>query len=99
MVALFITFSITFLFSLWGLFDVSTTNPGYIPKGNLTRDEFFFSNNIIMIKGESIELKYCDTCKIKRPPRSFHCGICNRCITIHGKYFINTDLNYDFISI
>jgi hypothetical protein len=87
-IILYITFSITFFFSLWELYDVSTTNPGYVAKGNLSRDEYFLSNNLIIIKGESIELKYCYTCKIKRPPRSFHCGICNRCITIHGNYRI-----------
>ena len=31
-------------------------------------------------------MPYCHTCKILRPPRSFHCGSCNTCIEVHDHH-------------
>lgn len=32
------------------------------------------------------QLSFCSTCKIIRPPRSFHCGDCGVCIEIHDHH-------------
>ena len=32
------------------------------------------------------KMSYCATCKILRPPRSFHCGTCGVCIEIHDHH-------------
>ena len=34
----------------------------------------------ITIQGVTVRLKYCFTCKIFRPPRASHCGMCDNCV-------------------
>jgi hypothetical protein len=51
---------------------------------------------IQMHSGHVIQLKFCQTCKIFRPPRVSHCSLCNACIgkKNHCKKKENNNLNY-----
>ncbi len=69
------------------LFEVSTTPPGYMKLGSISKEQFLSNENMrfTQVRGVNIDLKYCDTCKIIREPRSFHCSFCGFCILKHGE--------------
>lgn len=51
----------------------------------MNKDIYINNPQKTIIKGLEIELKFCETCKNIRGPRSFHCNICGNCIEKHGK--------------
>ncbi|SCV04099.1 LANO_0G08152g1_1 [Lachancea nothofagi CBS 11611] len=39
-------------------------------------------------EGRTIDVKYCPTCRIWRPPRTSHCSACEACITTHDHHCV-----------
>lgn len=77
---------ITFIVSDWTLWNVSTTSPGYQENPTMTLDEFDSSELVQTIRNVEFNLKYCETCHIKREIRTFHCSECNLCIERHDHH-------------
>jgi len=72
------------ILSILTLLKTAFTDPGIIPRGSSsssTRKLFIPPRyQDICINGSTVRLKFCKTCKIFRPPRSFHCPICDNCV-------------------
>uniref|UniRef100_A0AC35TZZ2 Palmitoyltransferase n=1 Tax=Rhabditophanes sp. KR3021 TaxID=114890 RepID=A0AC35TZZ2_9BILA len=85
--------AILFLVVLGTLLKTSFSDPGILPRATALEVAEFDrqceeaglgrSNKpvkSITIKGLNFKLKYCNTCRIYRPPRTSHCSICDNCI-------------------
>jgi len=70
------------LLSILSLLKTAFTDPGIIPRSNCTLSKDIIPPRYqdICIDGKIVRLKFCMTCKIIRPPRSFHCPICDNCV-------------------
>ncbi|KAG2258282.1 hypothetical protein Bca52824_077576 [Brassica carinata] len=66
------------------LFLTSTRDPGIIPRNKEALSEVGNTKlprtKDIMVNGFTVKVKFCDTCKLYRPPRASHCSICNNCV-------------------
>lgn len=71
--------------------ETKDTNATISPSNNLPQEYY----NIITLPCQNnqgdkstIDIKYCKTCKIWRPPRSYHCSTCQCCISVHDHHCI-----------
>ncbi|XP_042900783.1 palmitoyltransferase ZDHHC5-A isoform X2 [Parasteatoda tepidariorum] len=79
-----ITFFVIINFAL-----ATFVNPGIIPKAQpdeLKGDGISPTYKDIEINGIKVRLKWCVTCQFYRPPRCVHCGVCDNCIEVTGKF-------------
>jgi len=63
-----------YLLALHFLFKAAFTDPGFIPRGNEPQPKN--RENYTRPNGQ----KFCETCRIWRPPRAKHCRYCNACV-------------------
>merc|ERR1719320_115582 len=76
------------ILSCLSLLKTAFTDPGIIPRKEDTYKVASWSQRMpvpprfqdICVNGTTVRLKFCNTCQIFRPPRSFHCPICDNCV-------------------
>ncbi|KAI9274643.1 DHHC palmitoyltransferase-domain-containing protein [Phascolomyces articulosus] len=90
-----IVFAYVFILALVSMIKTSWSDPGIIPRdldiptatddsnilssSNSTHSDILLPKEI-KIKDMSWTLKYCETCRIYRPPRASHCRQCDNCV-------------------
>lgn len=82
---------------LAAFFRTATSDPGVLPRNvhvPIVSSEFELPQgyyNIISLpsansNGLTVDVKYCPTCRIWRPPRASHCSVCGACILNHDHH-------------
>lgn len=81
------------LFTLAALLRTALSDPGIIPRAapheaHATEAAAAAADGArppprareVLVRGTSVKLKYCFTCKMFRPPRASHCSLCDNCV-------------------
>ncbi|KAH3744125.1 palmitoyltransferase ZDHHC5 [Pelomyxa schiedti] len=77
--AVIVCFKLSFIATLVCFAWCRFSNPGIIPRSvPLAAKVSRFI--VVNIKGVPVQLNYCETCHIYRPPRASHCKVCNHCV-------------------
>jgi len=68
--------------SFCSLISSAYRDPGFIPRQRLLpgKVEAKAANKVVTINGVQVQMRWCVTCKIFRPPRSTHCATCDACV-------------------
>ncbi|KAI8991419.1 DHHC palmitoyltransferase-domain-containing protein [Mycotypha africana] len=87
-----------FVLAFSSMLKTSLTDPGILPRNLDIYAEEIMSEDAsiileppakeIQVKNTSYFLKYCETCKIYRPPRASHCKQCNNCVEVEDHHCI-----------
>lgn len=75
---------VSFVVTVWAAYLASTTDPGILPRSPTVPASFAAFQTVrerrLNFRGRSITVKFCDTCRVWRPPRTSHCATCNNCV-------------------
>ncbi|KAJ3251392.1 palmitoyltransferase akr1 [Chytriomyces hyalinus] len=74
-------FLVCFPLTLYLFYNTNTTDPGYLRKASVAEGEHKETIIALAEDGTLSARTYCTTCAIRRPLRSKHCKICDRCVS------------------
>ena len=77
---------ITTIIALISHLDAATSDPGRQRGSTISKKKYLNSKIKSVINGKKLVLKYCDTCKLIRDVRSFHCKECGLCVERHDHH-------------
>jgi palmitoyltransferase ZDHHC9/14/18 len=82
---LLVVFTVALAISLAAGWLTGTTDPGIIPRSaaappDIQRNPGRPRERRLVLRGRQIVTKYCETCRIWRPPHASHCSTCNNCV-------------------
>lgn len=68
--------------TLAALLKTTITEPGILPRQQQERPERPDGSSAptVRVNGVRVTLRWCDTCRLYRPPRAKHCRLCDNCI-------------------
>jgi len=76
-----IIISILYLISIFSSLRGGFTDPGILTRQN---QDFYYNSNKntirYIINGNILNLNYCYSCSLFRPPRTSHCSVCDNCV-------------------
>jgi palmitoyltransferase len=73
----FLFFEIFFVLAFLSHVKTMITDPGSVPKGNLTDD---YLQRLEKERTAGVALYKCHKCASVKPERAHHCSVCDRCI-------------------
>lgn len=91
--AVVVIFGYLWLHCLLSFYKAATTDPGVLPRNiHITDNPFKIPSEYVgtislpVIEqrhhhNAAVSIKYCNTCRIWRPPRTSHCTVCDACVT------------------
>ena len=76
-----IIFHVTLIFLLWSYYATTTTDPGGIPTDfEQTAQASREYDNYDEQDYKAAKISLCKKCNLRRPPRTHHCSLCERCV-------------------
>lgn len=77
-------FAISISLCTYFYFRTMSADPGYVPKPGSRNQQKAVIDELLETQ-KFDEKNFCVTCMIRRPLRSKHCKICNRCVARHDQ--------------
>jgi len=83
MIWVMVVVSFLFLSTLVAFILTALSDPGILPRNaepTIMMERVFDTQQVVLPGVRPTGLKFCDTCRIHRPPRCSHCNLCGNCV-------------------